>query len=125
MAPFAPLCALALLAAAPESGTISITTTSPEAAADYVEAFDQLFAGHGDLARAAAKRALARDPNLWLAQALLYAITPGTESMKKVDAAAKAGASLPDAERTELAQWAANKHADAEKTRALQLKLLE
>ena len=119
------LCAFALLAAAPEGGTISITTTSPDAAADYVEAFDQLFAGHTDLARAAAKKALARDPNLLLAQALLYAITPGTESMQKVDAAAEAGASLPEAERTELAAWAANKHADTEKGRALQLKLLE
>jgi len=119
------LCAFALLAAAPEGGSISITTTSPEAAADYVEAFDQLFAGHGDLARVAAKKALSRDPNLLLAQALLYAITPGTESMQKVDAAAEAGASLPDAERTELAAWAANKHADTEKGRTLQLKLLE
>ena len=45
--------------------------------------------------------------------------------MKKVDAAAEAGASLPEAERTELAAWAANKHADSEKARALQLKLLE
>lgn len=125
MAPFAPLCAFALLAAAPEGGTITITTNSPEAAADYVEAFDQLFAGHGDLARAAANRALSRDPNLLLAQALLYAITPGTESMQKVDAAAEAGASLPEAERTELAAWAANKHADTEKGRTLQLKLLE
>jgi len=86
---------------------------------------DQLFAGHGDLARAAAKKALSRDPNLLLAQALLYAITPGTESMQKVDAAAEAGASLPDAERTELAFWAASKHADSEKARTLQLKLLE
>ena len=119
------LCAFALLAAAPGSGTITITAASPEAAADYVEAFDQLFAGHGDLARAAAKRALSRDPNLLLAQALLYAITPGTESMQKVDAAAEAGASLPEAERTELAFWAASKHADSEKARALQLKLLE
>ena len=125
MTPLASLCAFALLAAAPEGGIISITTTSPEAAADYVEAFDQLFAGHGDLARAAAKKALSRDPNLLLAQALLYAITPGTESMQKVDAAAQAGASLPEAERTELAAWAANKHADSEKARALQLKLLE
>jgi len=125
MAPFAPLCAFALLAAAPEGGTITITTTSPEAAADYVEAFDQLFAGHGDLARAAAEKALSRDPNLYLAQALLYAITAGTESMQKVDAAAQAGASLPEAERTELAAWAANKHGDTEKGRALQLKLLE
>src|SRR3954469_17486926 len=72
MVPFAPLCAFVLLAAAPESGTITITTSSQEAAADYVEAFDQLFAGHGDLARAAATRALSRDPNLLLAQALLY-----------------------------------------------------
>jgi len=119
------LCAFALLAAAPEGGTISITTASPEAAADYVEAFDQLFAGHGDRARAAAKKALSRDPNLLLAQALLYAITPGTESMQKVDAAAEAGASLPEAERTELAAWAAAKHADSEKARALQLKLVE
>jgi Tfp pilus assembly protein PilF len=125
MAPFAPLCAFALLAAAPEGGTITITTTVPDAAADYVEAFDQLFAGHGDLARAAAQKALSRDPNLLLAQALLNAITPGTESMRKVDAAAEAGASLPEAERTELAAWAANKHADTEKGRALQLKLLE
>jgi len=125
MTSLASLCAFALLAAAPESGTISITTNSPEAAADYVEAFDQLFAGHGDLARAAAKKALSRDPNLLLAQALLYSITPGTESMQKVDAAAEAGASLPEAERTELLQWAANKHADTEKGRALQLKLLE
>src|SRR5437762_9292731 len=120
MTPLASLCAFALLAAAPEGGIISITTTSSEAAADYVEAFDQLFAGHGDLARAAAKKALSRDPNLLLAQALLYAITPGTESMQKVDAAAQAGASLPEAERTELAAWAANKHADSEKARALQ-----
>src|SRR5258705_3645003 len=125
MTPLVSLCSVALLAAAPEGGTISITTTSPEAAADYVEAFDQLFAGHGDLARAAAKKALSRDPNLLLAQALLYAITPGTESMQKVDAAAEAGASLPEAERTELAKWAANKHADSEKGRELQLKLLE
>src|SRR5256885_1544374 len=125
MTPLASVCAFAPLAAAPEGGIISITTTSPEAAADYVEAFDQLFAGHGALARAAAKKALSRDPNLLLAQALLYAITPGTESMKKVDAAAEAGASLPEAERTELAVWAANKHADSEKARALELKLLE
>ena len=119
------LCALALLAAAPQGGTITITTTSPEAAAAYVEAFDQFSAGHGDLARAAANRALSLDPNLLLAQALLYAITPGTESMKKVDAAAQAGASLPEAERTELAAFAAAKHGEAEKTRELQLKLLE
>src|SRR5215813_14426557 len=125
MTPFTSLCAFALLAAAPEGGTISITTTSPEAAADYVEAFDQLFAGHGDLARAAAKKALSRDPNLLLAQALLGAITPGTESMKKVDAALEAGASLPEAEKTELAFWAASKYADSEKARTLQLKLLE
>ena len=125
MTSFACLFAVALLAAAPEGGTIPITTTSPEAAASYVEAFDQLFAGHGDLSRAAAKKALSRDPNLLLAQALLYAITPGTESMQKVDAAAEAGASLPDAERTELAFWAASKHADSEKARTLQLKLLE
>ncbi|MFL5310302.1 MAG: tetratricopeptide repeat protein [Myxococcales bacterium] len=125
MISLASLCAFALLAAAPGSGTITITAASPEAAADYVEAFDQLFGGHGDLARAAAKRALSRDPNLLLAQALLYAITPGTESMQRVDAAAEAGASLPEAERTELAFWAASKHADSEKARALQLKLLE
>ncbi len=125
MTPLGSLCAFALLAAAPEGGTISITTNSPEAAADYVEAFDQFFAGHADLARAAAKKALSRDPNLLLAQALLYAITPGTESMQKVDAAAEAGASLPEAERTELAAWATSKHADNEKARTLQLKLLE
>src|SRR5438045_4231318 len=125
MTPLASLCAFALLAAAPEGGILSITTTSSEAAADYVEAFDQLFAGHGDLARAAAKKALSRDPNLLLAQALLYAITPGTESMNKVDAAARAGAALPEAERTELASWAAGKHGDSEKGRELQLKLLE
>jgi hypothetical protein len=119
------LCAVALLAAAPQGGTISITTTSPEAANLYVEAYDQLNAGHADLARAAAIKALSLDPNLLLAQALLYAITPGVESMQKVDAAAQAGASLPEAERTELAAWAANKHADFEKGRALQLKLLE
>src|SRR5690242_9775016 len=124
MTSLASLCAVALLAAAPE-GTISITTTSPEAAASYVEAFDQLFAGHADLARAAANKALSLDPNLLLAQALLQAITPGTESMKKVDAAAAAGASLPEAERTELAAWAANKHGDTEKGRTLELKLLE
>ena len=41
------LCASALLAAAPQ-GTITITTTSPQAADAYVEAFDQLFAGHVD-----------------------------------------------------------------------------
>ncbi len=115
----------ALLAAATESGTITITSTSAEAAAAYVEGYDQLFAGHGDLARAAAKRALSLDPNLLLAQALLYAITPGTESMQKLDAAAEAGKSLPEAERTELAAWAAAKHFDNEKARALQLKLLE
>src|SRR3954454_3430627 len=124
MTSLASVCAVALLAAAPE-GTISITTTSPDAAASYVEAFDQLFAGHGDLARAAANKALSLDPDLLLAQALLQAITPGTESMKKVDAAAAAGASLPEAERTELAAWAANKHGDTEKARTLELKLLE
>src|SRR3954454_4080242 len=124
MTSLASVCAVALLAAAPE-GTISITTTSPDAAASYVEAFDQLFAGHGDLARAAANKALSLDPDLLLAQALLQAITPGTESMRKVDAAAAAGASLPEAERTELAAWAANKHGDTEKGRTLQLKLLE
>jgi tetratricopeptide (TPR) repeat protein len=117
--------AFALLAAAPESGRISITTTSTEAADAYVEAVDQVFAGHVDLARAAAKRALSLDPNLLLAQALLYSFTPGTDSMKRVDAAAEAGASLPEAERTELAIYAANKHGDSEKARALQLKLLD
>src|ERR1700730_17145238 len=125
MTPLTSLCAFALLAAAPEGGTISITTASPEAAADYVEAFDQLFAGHGDRARAAAKKALARDPNLLLAQVLLYAITPGTESMQKVDAAAHAGASLPEAQRTGRPACAANKHREAEKARTLHLKLLE
>jgi Flp pilus assembly protein TadD len=119
------LCASALLAAAPQGGTISITTNSPEAANAYVEAFDQFAAGHGDLARAAANKALSLDPNLLLAQALLYSITPGVESMKKVDAAAQAGAALPEAERTELAAYAAGKHGDSEKARELQLKLLE
>ena len=116
---------VALLAAAPESGTISITTTNPEAAAAYVEAYDQLFCGHGDRARAAANRALSLDPNLALAKALLYAVTPGTDSMKQVDDAAAAGAALPEAERTELAAWAAAKHFDNEKARALQMKLVE
>src|SRR5205823_741868 len=111
------LCAFALLAAAPQGGTISITTTSPEAAAAYVEAYDQLFAGHGDLARTAVNKALSINPNLLLAQALLYSITPGVEAMNKVDAAAQAGASLPEAERTELAIFAANKHGDSEKAR--------
>ncbi|HYZ90681.1 MAG TPA: tetratricopeptide repeat protein [Myxococcales bacterium] len=120
-----PTLALALLAAAPQSGSITITTTSPEAAAAYVEAYDQLFAGHVDVARAAARHALSLDPNLLLAQALLYSFTPGVDSMKKVDAAAEAGASLPDAERTELAIYVANKHGETEKARALQLKLLE
>ena len=119
------LCASALLAAAPQGGTITITTTSPQAADAYVEAFDQLFAGHGDLARAAVNKALSIDPNLLLAQALLYSITPGVEAMNKVDAAAQAGASLPEAERTELAIFAANKHGDSEKARGLELKLLE
>ncbi|HUH94356.1 MAG TPA: tetratricopeptide repeat protein [Casimicrobiaceae bacterium] len=119
------LAIVALLAAAPESGTISITTANPEAAAAYVEAYDQLFCGHGDRARAAASRALSLDPNLALAKALLYAITPGTDSMKQVDDAAAAGASLPEAERTELAAWAAAKHFDNEKARSLQMKLVE
>src|SRR5437763_14731715 len=90
-----PLCGFVLLAAAPQGGTISITTTSPEAAAAYVEAYDQLVAGHGDIARTAALKALSLDPNLLLAQALLYSITPGVDAMNKVDAAAQAGASLP------------------------------
>ena len=64
------LCALALLAA-PQGGTITITTASPEAAAAYVEAFDQFSAGHADLARTAATRALSLDPNLLVEQALL------------------------------------------------------
>src|SRR3954463_13336179 len=115
-------CAIALLATAPQDGTITITTSSPEAAAAYVEAFDQLFAGHADRARAAANRALSLDPNLLLAQALLYSITAGTESMKKVDDAAAAGQSLPEAERTELDAWAAAKRADTEKSRTLQRK---
>jgi hypothetical protein len=115
----------ALLAAAPEGGTISITTSNPEAAAAYVDAYDQLFCGHADRARAAAGKALALDPNLALAKALLYAITPGTDSMKQVDDAAAAGAALPEAERTELAAWAAAKHFDNEKARALQNKLLD
>jgi tetratricopeptide (TPR) repeat protein len=115
----------ALLAAAPESGTISITTSNPDAAAAYVEAYDQLFCGHGDRARAAAQRALSLDPNLALAKALLYAITPGTDSMKQVDDAAAAGAGLPEAEKTELAAWSAAKHFDNEKARALQTKLIE
>ena len=119
------LCASALLAAAPQGGTITITTTSPQAADAYVEAFDQLFAGHGDLTRAAAKKALTLDPNLFLAQAILYTITPGVEAMKKVDVAAQAGESLPEAERTELAVYAANKHGEFEKARELELKLLE
>lgn len=115
----------AFLAAATESGTISITTSNPEAAAAYIEAYDQLFCGHGDRARAAASRALSLDPSLALAKALLYAITPGTESMKQVDDAAAAGASLPEAERTELAAWAAAKHFDNEKARALQTRLVD
>jgi len=117
--------AVALLAAAPESGSITITTSNPEAAAAYVEAYDQLFCGHGDRARAAAQRALSLDPDLALAKALLYAITPGVDSMKQVDDAAEAGKSLPEAERTELAAWAAAKHFDNEKARALQKKLVD
>lgn len=125
MTSLATLCASALLAAAPQGGTISITTNSPEAAAAYVEAFDQFTAGHGDLARMAATKALSLDPNLLLAQALLYAATPGVDAMNKVDAAAQAGAALPEAERTELAFYVAAKHGDSEKARELQLKLLE
>jgi len=119
------LIAVALLAAAPQGGIISITTTNPEAAAAYVEAYDQLFCGHADRARAALTRSLSLDPNLALSKALLYAITPGVDSMKQVDDAAAAGASLPEAERTELAAWAAAKHFDNEKARALQTKLVD
>src|SRR5439155_25296454 len=104
-----------------ETGTITVTTASAEARTAYLEAFDQVFAGHADLARAAARRALALDPNLLLAQALLNAIVPGVESMKSVDAAAAAGASLPEAERTELQVWAAAMHADIGMARALWL----
>src|SRR5207237_5243135 len=58
-------------------------------------------------------------------QARLYSGAPGAEGSRKVDAAARAGASLPEAERTELAIHAANKHGDSEKARALELKRLE
>src|SRR5439155_26849406 len=62
------ICAAALAAAGSEAGTITVTTASAEARTAYLEAFDQVFAGHADLARAAARRARALDPNLLLAQ---------------------------------------------------------
>ena len=110
--------------AAKADGIIPITTSSPEAAAAYQEGFDWLFTGHGDRARERWHRALELDPNLLLAQAWLQAISPGTASMQKVDAAAQAGAQLPEAERTELMFIAASKHGDDERIQQLELKML-
>ena len=105
-------------------GVITITTSSPEAAAAYVEAVDWLLAGHQDKGLVLLRKALQLDPKLLLVQAMLYYNTPGSEAMQKVDEAAQASASLPEAERTEIEAIDANKHGDYEKARELELKLL-
>jgi tetratricopeptide (TPR) repeat protein len=105
-------------------GVITITTSSPEAAAIYVEAVDWLLAGHQDKGLVLLRKALQLDPKLLLVQAMLYYNTPGSEAMQKVDEAAQASASLPEAERTEIEAIDANKHGDYEKARELELKLL-
>jgi Flp pilus assembly protein TadD len=105
-------------------GLITITTASPEAADAYVEAVDWLFAGHQDKGLVLLRKALRLDPRLLLAQAMLYYNTPGAEAMQKVDEAAQASASLPEAERTEIEAIKAVKHGDYEKSRELELRLL-
>src|SRR5437764_1152827 len=103
-----PLCGFVLLAAAPEGGTISITTTSPEAAASYVEAFDQLVAGHGDRAAAdeAQKKVADMLPDDPAAQADdAYAlITAG--KLDQAEQIARKAAALPNADAKPLAALA-------------------
>ena len=58
------------------------------------------------------RMALEQDPTFLAAQVFLYSATPGTESMHKVEEATKAGAGLPEAERTLLEWMNAGKHGD-------------
>ena len=117
--------AVATPAEAPKpGGVITITTSSPEAAEAYVDAVDWLLTGHQDKGLVLLRKALQLDPKLLLAQAMLYYNTPGAQAMQKVDEAAQASASLPEAERTEIEAIDARKHGDYEKAGELELKLL-
>src|SRR3989442_8735837 len=121
----APASVAAEPAKPPESqGLITITTSSAEAADAYVEGVDWLLAGHQDKGLVFLRKALQFDPNLLVAQAMLNHNTPGAEAMQKVDEAAQASTSLPEAERTEIEAIDAAKHGDYEKARELELKLL-
>src|SRR5438445_336916 len=84
-------------------GKIPLSTT-PEAAELFRRGYDAGFTTNIDLSYGFYRQALALDPKFLAAQVFLYSAMPGTESMYKVEEATKAGAGLPEAERT-LLEW--------------------
>lgn len=98
-------------AALPPDGKIPLSTT-PEAAELLRRGYDAVFTTNIDTAQGFYRKALEQDPTFLAAQAFLNSVTPGTESMHKVEEATKAGAGLSEAERT-LLEWVnAGKHGD-------------
>ena len=92
-------------------GKIPLSTT-PEAAELFRRGYDALFTTNIDIAHGFYRKALDQDPKFLAAQVFLYTSTPGTESMYKVEEATKAGAGLPETERTLLEWMNAGKHGD-------------
>jgi tetratricopeptide (TPR) repeat protein len=107
----APAPAVKPTATVPPDGKIPLSTT-PEAAELVRRGYDALFTTNIDTGLGLYRKALEQDPKFLAAQAFLYNATPGTESMHKVEEATKAGAGLPEAERTLLEWLNAGKHGD-------------
>jgi len=101
----------AAAAPSPNEGKIPLSS-SAENAELLRRGYDALFTTNIDTAHAMLRKALEQDPNFLVAQVFLYSTTAGTDSMHKVEDATKAGASLPEAERTLLEQQNAAKHGD-------------
>ena len=95
----------------PPDGKIPLSTT-PEAAELFRRGYDAGFTTNIDISYGFYRQALALDPKFLAAQVFLYSAMPGTESMYKVEEATKAGAGLPEAERTLLEWMNAGKHGD-------------
>jgi tetratricopeptide (TPR) repeat protein len=98
-------------AATSQEGTIPLSA-SPQAAELLRRGYDALFTTNIDIAQEFWRKSLEQEPTFLAAQAFLYDFIPGSEAMRKVEEATKAGARLPDAERTLLEVLNADKHGD-------------
>jgi len=91
---------------------ITVTTTSPDAKAAFMKAWDLWDNGRGAEALASCKQAVAADAQFALGQACVASFTPGATGETTAAQAAALAARLPDAERLLIEGWAAVRHGD-------------